>query len=516
MTTFQKHDSTMLMGRAPAQRWDAPAPRRGPRTRRLPLVVVAVMASVLCHAGAVGAATTKPATTKTSYEASSETIANPERGFYHHPGDCDDDKNDFDVTTLKNYRMNKKISLVLCIFYLREFKTSLISPSQLTQFANQADAVRDAGLKMIVRFAYTDSNAGDTADDASPEWVQKHLDQLAPLLKSKRNVIAVVESGFVGAWGEGYYTKNFGNKGVISPTDWANRKAIVEKLLTIVPRGMVQVRTPKMKRQMYGITPVSSGNAYGTASVARVGHHNDCFLASDTDQGTYENISVEKPYLAADTKYVAMGGETCVPNPPRSECPTALQELGMFHYSYLNSDRSLEVLGSWIAGGCMEQVEQRLGYRLSLTSSQFPTSVTSGSTFKAQFSIRNTGWAAPLHSRPVHLVLRNKATPSVVYKLKLAADPRRWQPEMSVLVAEKVRIPPTIPAGDYDLLLSLPEPSHSLPGKPVPAGSLTTRPEYAIQFANTGVWEENTGFNRLLRTIKVKPEVAAFRTWRPH
>src|SRR5688572_15891344 len=72
MTTFQKHDSTMLMGRAPAQRWDAPAPRRGPRTRRLPLVVVAVMAGVLCHAGAVGAATTKPATTKTSYEASSE------------------------------------------------------------------------------------------------------------------------------------------------------------------------------------------------------------------------------------------------------------------------------------------------------------------------------------------------------------------------------------------------------------------------------------------------------------
>jgi hypothetical protein len=116
------------------------------------------------------------------------------------------------------------------------------------------------------------------------------------------------------------------------------------------------------------------------------------------------------------------------------------------------------------------------------------------------------GWAAPFNYRPLYLVLRNKATPSVLIKVKLAADPRRWQPEMSVLVTEKVRIPPTMPAGDYDLLLSLPEPS----------SSLTNRPEYAIQLANTGVWEEKTGFNRLLRTIKVKPEAFAFRTRHPH
>ena len=41
------------------------------------------------------------------------------------------------------------------------------------------------------------------------------------------------------------------------------------------------------------------------------GHHNDCFLASSTDFGTYDDKSVEYPYLKDDTKYTVMGGETC-------------------------------------------------------------------------------------------------------------------------------------------------------------------------------------------------------------
>ena len=41
------------------------------------------------------------------------------------------------------------------------------------------------------------------------------------------------------------------------------------------------------------------------------GHHNDCFLASSDDFGTYDDKSVEYPYMQDDTKYAVMGGETC-------------------------------------------------------------------------------------------------------------------------------------------------------------------------------------------------------------
>ena len=53
------------------------------------------------------------------------------------------------------------------------------------------------------------------------------------------------------------------------------------------------------------MAPVSPSQAYGPLEVARVSHHNDCFLASDVDWGTYTDVNVDYPYLAQDT--------TCVP-----------------------------------------------------------------------------------------------------------------------------------------------------------------------------------------------------------
>ena len=207
------------------------------------LLAILALASVLAHASEAGASATSSAAT-ISYRGSNATIANPERGFYHHTGDCD--KKDFVASKLAGYRTTEKVTLVMCIFYLAEFKTSPISQAQLDRFDRQAAAVRAAGLKMVVRFAYTSSEAGD---DAPLSRVNAHLDQLAPHLRSNSDVIDVVQSGFVGAWGEGYYSQNFGNSGVISPADWANRKAIIDKLLNVLPATrMVQVRTPRMKR----------------------------------------------------------------------------------------------------------------------------------------------------------------------------------------------------------------------------------------------------------------------------
>ena len=41
--------------------------------------------------------------------------------------------------------------------------------------------------------------------------------------------------GAWGAWGEWYYTQNYGNLGNMSASDWANRKAIVDKELAVLP-----------------------------------------------------------------------------------------------------------------------------------------------------------------------------------------------------------------------------------------------------------------------------------------
>src|SRR3954447_7818162 len=295
--------------------------------QRLPQVLAIAVAVVVCLSGRAAAGTTT-----TTYEAAGGLIANPERGFYHQRGDCDKDA--FVKTTLADWRMKEQISLAMCVFYLTEFKASPISPTQLDFFNHQADTVRKAGLKMIVRFAYTKSTAGD---DASPNQVQLHLTRLAPYLRANADVIVFVQSGFVGAWGEGYYSQNFGNEGDISPANWVDRQAIVDRLLSIMPADRkVLVRTPKMKRTMYGNAATTPEDVTANRPVARVGHHNDCFLGINNDQGTFEN-ALERDYLVRDTNYVPMGGETCGEiEEPRGDCVHALEELGSFHFGYLN------------------------------------------------------------------------------------------------------------------------------------------------------------------------------------
>ncbi|MGZ0153414.1 DUF4832 domain-containing protein [Kribbella sp. WER1] len=420
----------------------------------------------------------------TTYSPSIENFANPERGLYHHTGDCD--KANFSQATLQNYRTAQGISLVMCVFYLADYKNGPIAQSALDHLQQQISTVRAAGLKMVLRFAYTTSTTGD---DATKDRVLQHLDQLAPYLNAGQDVIAVVQAGLVGAWGEWYYTQNFGNAGTVSSTDWANRKTVTDKLLSVVPTSrMIQLRTPKFKRTMYSTTAVQPSDAYNGSAPSRIGHHNDCFLAGPDDFGTYENTAVEYPYLQADTTYVAMGGETCGANPPRSDCPTATTELAQFHWSFLNTDYEPNVLNSWNTGGCLATITKNLGYRFRLESGTYPDSATRGGALPITFTVHNDGYASPYNPRALELVLRNASTGST-YKLPLTSDPRRWAAGTSTTVSQTLTVPATVPAGSYDLLLNLPDPL------------LPTRPDYSIRLANQGTWDATTGMNSLLHTL---------------
>ncbi len=470
------------------------------------------------------------ATTGNRYfiENKDSIIANPERGFYDHGIDCDKDqdtstptKDPFKVETLRGYLLEKDngVSLVMCLFYLREYRTTDIHPDTLTFFNLQAARVREAGLKMIVRFAYNDPNrcepiCQEYGDDALPAQVLKHIDQLKPVLQQNSDVIAVVQSGFVGAWGEGDDSKYFGE---VKPENvLANpqaRKDVVNRLLTAVPGNrMVQVRRPRWKMDFF------NGNA-------RVGHHNDCFLASDNDADTYtSNIVNEKNYLAIDTQSVAMGGETCGdPFPPRSNCyddpiaskdGDALEELQKFHFTYLNRDWSTKVLSTW-PSNCLKTIKQKLGYRFFLARFKSPVYVRSGDSFSVELSIYNRGWAAPINDRPVYLVMRNTKT-GTEYRQQLTnafkaelVNARKWQPsEGSILVTANVSTRlgsfTTIPAGEYHMFLWLPDPGWRLK-------SQMSKPSYAIRLVSSwglsgvyyDIWREATGYNDLNNSISV-------------
>jgi hypothetical protein len=478
------------------------------RSRRHLVAGLAIVgfAGVLAGTTPVSAVAQKdgpPQTTRT-YQASDAVIANPERGFYHHSEThYRADSSGYvplNAATLRGYR-SEGISQILRVFYLEKFVgTDTIDQAYLDLVSADFDTARSAGVSVIVRFAYAQGGAwpyNPPFNDAPASRAVAHIAQLAPVLRAGSDVIATVQSGFVGLWGEGYYTDHYAadplQPGNITEANWADRRAIVKALLDAMPGVTVQVRTMWMKQMIFGTTSGTAGalteaQAFTGSDISRVGHHNDCFLAAPDDWGTFltDPLSLDQDYLAQDSKFVPVGGETCNVNPPRSEWPSASAEMAKYHYSYLNTDYNRLVLSSWDEG---ETVAKRLlGYRLALKTGTFGIRAATHRSFPVSLAIENSGWAAPYNARPVNLVLDS---PQGTYTVLLDEDPRTWTAGTTTRVEASVCA--AVPAGIYDLYLSLPSGNDSLAGNP----------DYAIQLANTGTWDAQHGWNDLQQTVRV-------------
>lgn len=429
-----------------------------------------------------------PGMTVVTYTVTANTnFANPERGFYHDAETHSTGYTLLDLNTLKSYRTVEGISLILRLWYMEDFRNSDISASYLNNIQADFTTIRAAGLKAIVRFAYTQSSTAPYGD-APKTIVLRHISQLTPVLRANADVIATVQTGFIGAWGEWYYTDYFGDQGNISTAQWADRKQVHEALLNALPSSRTaQLRTPKFKAKFYGASALTSAEAFSNTFKARTGHHNDCFLSDATDQGTYAN-STDKAYLAVENRYVPQGGETCAVS-TFSVWSNANQDMNYLRYSYLNRDYHPDVLASW--GSNIEIAKRKLGYRFNLVSGSYSNVVKPGTEFNIRFGVVNSGYATPFNAHQLMFIARNQTT-GKIWDVNLNVDVRRWLSSTSAWsVVKKICAPSTMPAGNYDLLLNLRDPS------------LPTRPEYSIRFANANTWESSKGNNRLLHYITV-------------
>lgn len=419
-------------------------------------------------------------------------FANPERGFYHHHETSG--STPLSQSQLASYRTNEGISLVLRLYYLDAFRSSNISASYLSGMSADFDRVRAAGLKLVLRFAYSRSMSKPYGD-APKEQVLSHLAQLTPLLQAHADVIATVQAGFIGAWGEWYFTDHFGDQNSISQAQWNDRRAVVDALLSTLPASRtVQLRVPGFKQRFFGPAALTASEAFGGSPKARVGHHNDCFLATADDYGTYSNVGADKAYLATENLYVPQGGETCVTS-AYSGWATASADLERLHYSYLNRDYQAAVLNSW--GSNLAVVQRRLGYRLALLDSVVTAGAQPGGEIRISFSLRNDGYAAPYNPRGVEIIARNQATGTRLLA-KLPVDARRWTPGAVQQIDARLCIPAGTPEGTYALALALPDPQPML----------HNRPEYSIRLANSGLWDAGNGSNDLKQKIGISASFA--------
>ena len=164
-----------------------------------------------------------------TYVASTADIVNPERGFYKQVDIVASNYVPLDEGTLAAYKNVQSIpgatysvasSLVFVEYVLDSFTNSPISASFLSNFDQDCATARAAGVKVIIRFNYTNDTHTGTCPgqsicppygDASKAVVLNHISQLQPYLKKNADIIACMQMGFIGIWGEGYFSDYFGD-----------------------------------------------------------------------------------------------------------------------------------------------------------------------------------------------------------------------------------------------------------------------------------------------------------------
>ena len=359
----------------------------------------------------------------------------------------------------------------------------------VSQVQTGLNAVRAAHIKVILRIYYRDPDDAQTILDPDIATIESDMQAFAGVLANNADVISVLQAGFVGDWGE------FHDSHII---DEGNASRVLDKMYSVMPPGMMaQFRTPLIKKTYFGRGQLADAEAFTGTPVARGGHYNDCFLSNTDDSGTYYSPQTEsRAFVAQDTRYTPMGGETCPPG-ARNDCSTALGELAQFHWTFISQDwwpgtvSADPAVGKWAAQGCRSEVTERLGYRFVLEQVTRSQAVRPGDLLELDVQLRNEGFAALYNQRQLYAVLQG---PGGTFKALLspAIDPRRWAPG-AVAFSRKLSVPASVAPGTYTLSLWVPD----------AAPSIRDVPDYAIHFSSNGGWDAANGYNTLTTSLSI-------------
>jgi hypothetical protein len=339
--------------------------------------------------------------------------------------------------------------------------------------------IRNAGAKVIVRFTYTSSSA--TLYQPTKAQIIAHIAQLAPVVNANKDVIVTIQAGFIGRYGEWYYTGSSefgdGNFTVLTTTQWNNRKEVMDRMISSFDSSIpLQVRYIFAKQKMYG-------NAF----VGRIGFYNDSFLGTWGDSGTFNVSSKFATPTTADIAYWQTNtisnpvtGETNMVNAPRTDCANAILEMDRFNWSLINKDYFPTVISRWQTNGCFTTIQRSIGYDFRLNNSNINNGILT-------INIGNYGYANLFKDRRAFLVCKNTTT-NVNYSFLIDNNLKNCTTTSYNIVTNLTTL--GLPTGTYKLYLNLPDP-------------LISNKLYSIQTSNLNTWTAE-GFNDLQQTY-IKP-----------
>ena len=419
-----------------------------------------------------------------------DLFCNPERGFHVFKEFHSPNPERLTASGVKDI-YDRGTSLLLNNYYLEDYRHGPIDESYLEVVRNNMQALRDGGCKCILRFAYT-SSENQHPHEAPVDTVLFHISQIKPILQEYSDVIFAMEAGFVGVWGEWYYTTYF-KQNPAKDEDFVDRRLVLDALLDALPEDrQVCVRTPEFKLRCYGWTiadTITEAEAFSNLPKARLAAHDDAFMANETDMGTFTK-AFHRKYWEAETRYTVYGGESCQSG-KYANCENSMTQMEAMHISYLNISYHRGVIAGWQKEGCFDEMKRLIGYRLSCTEVATTKDPKVGEDLKVEITIQNEGYSSPKNPRDIRVLLVNTADSKDVLSVTPNCDPRYWWgggEQHKVAVTFK-----PAKAGNYKVCLHLPDPKPNLAGDS----------RYAIRLANQDCWDEATGYN-YLTTVTVQ------------
>ncbi|MBO4605584.1 MAG: DUF4832 domain-containing protein [Bacteroidales bacterium] len=422
---------------------------------------------------------------RVDFDVDDKEFANPERGWFtHREFKASSGMSVISDELLEAQRALNR-TLIYTIYYLDSFFESPISQEYLNYLDANMDALRRNGFKCVLRFAYKRSYSENAHPwDPTQEVINGHVEQLKPFFQKNADVIFVLEAGFIGTFGEWYYTDNY-NFDPKTVEDYIPRRGLLDRLLAAVPdKRQIAIRYPGAIISMLDITAADTltrKTAHNGSILSRLANHNDCFVSSNNDVGTYQSL-VQRDFVYANSKYTIWGGETCN-LALAGHCENSLLMSKKHHMTYLNDDYHKSVLNRWKEEGCFDEISFHIGYRLFIDRAFITPEPAKGQELHVGLQIHNEGYSAPQNPRKVELVLVGPET----RVFDIDADPRFWFEDEESTLNIKVTLPENMASGKYKVCLNLPDPEPTL----------HDNPRYSIRLANKGTWDEETGYNTI-------------------
>ena len=368
---------------------------------------------------------------------------------------------------------------------------------------------RNNGCMVALRFRY-DANGRDNPEPASFEQVLHHIEQIrnSGLLEKYSDIIAYVESGFVGKWGEQHGGKY---------TSVQYKAQLLETMLQAVPAPIpVTVRTPDIFAEWAGIKRTELADAELINSLTesayasdiqsnkdRIGLYNDGYMGSNSDLGTYANRDIETDWLHNQTFTSYFGGEFSGNISFAQQYDTylpenAVPEMYKTHLSYINSNifqlykdytfsadyDITDADNSAYYGQTVHQfIRDHLGYRFVLRKSELTSQTVQGGKATVNFDIENTGFAGVIPAVQSYVILEKDGIYTIA---ESDIDCHNWHSCTVSSETLNINLPDNIPEGEWNVYLKLNMGTES---------DITDMNSRSIRFANEGVWNGSLGAN---------------------